>query len=683
MAKPGTAPRRKPRFKERNAASTARPTPKLEVSTGPPAPPPVQNEEVRPARRSLQLPRITVEGALYGAILVVAFAVRFWDDGSRAMHGDESVHAWIAWNLYRGAGYQYDPVYHGPFQFPLTALFYFLFGVSNLTGRLLSILFGTALVAMPYFLRSYMGRASALLASLLIAVSPAFVYVSRLERDDSFTVFFTLTMAIAILGYLRTRRARYVYIGLASAALSLSAMENTYISVFILGSFLLIAWFSEWLSDSRAAAGLARLWARTGSIDLVSWPVVGGVIALFLLLLVLTLQTGSFPPIPVFAALAIILLAHRTTFLAAQDDAVEGRPFLDSVRSVSRQQWLNGLTLVIAILFLLFSTFGTNLRGVWDASQPFFNQHAACAYNSFPLNPCRRDIIGGLFYWLSQHNVHRGGQPWYYYTLLYSLYEQLVFVFAIGGIIWAFRRPTLFTTLLTYWAILAFGIYSWAGEKFSWLMIHPLLPMTLLAAMFIVNVLRSGAVPRTLAQIALALLGLLELHSMYEVNFVNAADPVEMMVYVQSAPDTPRVAANILAISNKLTNGPDMTLTIDSQETWPFAWYLRDMPNVAYPSGSQLTTGTYLSNPVVLVDEGDNATVASKLAHTYTGRVYKLRWWFPEDYKTWNWKEFGRRLVSSKYWSTYWQWLIDRRPFGPKASVNFYYYVKNGLVTPL
>ena len=56
-------------------------------------------------------------------------------------------------------------------------------------------------------------------------------------------------------------------------------------------------------------------------------------------------------------------------------------------------------TLVIAILFLLFSTFGTNLRGVWDASQPFFNQHAACAYNSFPLNPCRRDIIAALGRW--------------------------------------------------------------------------------------------------------------------------------------------------------------------------------------------------------------------------------------------------------------------------------------------
>jgi uncharacterized protein (TIGR03663 family) len=624
-----------------------------------------------------------VEFALYAAIFILAFTLRFWDDGSRAMHGDESVHAWIAWNLFRGVGYQYDPVYHGPFQFPLTALFYFLFGVSNLSGRLLSILFGAALVTMPYFLRDYMGRAAALVASLLIAVSPAFVYVSRLERDDSFTVFFAMTMVIAILGYIRTRRVRYVYIGLASAALSLTAMENTYITVFILGSFLLIAWFSEWLAGTRTGEGLARLWSRTGSLELVSWPVVSGVVLLFLVLLALTMQTGLYPPIPVFAALAIILLAHRTTFLAARDDRVQGRPFLDGVRSVSRQQWLNGFTLVIVILFLLFSTFGTNLRGVWDASQPFFNHNGQCAYNSFPLNPCRRDIIGGLFYWLSQHNAHRGGQPWYYYTLLFSLYEQLVLVFAIGGIIWAVRRPTIFTTLLVYWAILSFGIYSWAGEKFSWLMVHPLLPMTLLAAMFIVNVLRSGAVARTAALAALTLLGLLELHSMYEVNFVNGADPVEMMVYVQSSPDTPKVAANILAISNKLTNGPDMQLTIDTQETWPFAWYLRDMPNVAYPSASQLTTGTYLSNPVVLVDEGDNAAVASKLSQSYTGRLYKLRWWFPEDYKTWTWKEFGRRLASPNYWNTYWQWLIDRRPFGPKASVNFYYYVKKGLVSPL
>lgn len=682
MANTGTSARRKPRFKERNAAAA----PRTKTSPGPapgPAPSqPARSATVRPARRPLALPQVTLEHALYASIVVIGFALRFWDDGSRAMHGDESVHAWIAWNLYRGTGYQYDPVYHGPFQFPLTALFYFLFGVSNLTGRLLSILFGTALVGLPYFLRAHMGRIQALVAAVLIAVSPAFVYVSRLERDDSFTALFAMTMAIAIFGYLRTGRVRYVYIGAVSAAFSLTAMENTYITVFMFGSFLIIAWMSEWLMSTTFGTSLAGLWNRTGTLGWMDWQVLAGLGLLLVLAFILTVTAGLYLPVPLIAAIAIILLVHRTTLLSVETDGE--RRFLERIRAVSRQQWLNVFTLVIAILFLFFSTFGTNLRGVWDATLPLLNPHGAaqCAYNSFPLNPCRRDIIGGLFYWLSQHNVHRGGQPWYYYTLLYALYEQLVVVFGIGGIVLAFRRPTTFTTFLTYWAILAFGIYSWAGEKFSWLMIHPLLPLTLLASIFIVRVLQSGAVVRAIGIAALVVLGLVELHSMYEVNFVNGADPVEMMVYVQSSPDTPRVANNILSISNKVTNGNDLHVTIDNPETWPFAWYLRDMPNIAYPASNQMTNKTYLSNPVILVDDADNATIGPKLAKGYTGHKYRLRWWFPEDYKQWTWSDFGHRLVSPNYWQVVGQWLFERRPFGPKQAVWFYYYVKNGLVSP-
>jgi uncharacterized protein (TIGR03663 family) len=679
MANTGTPPRRKPRFKERNAVTLPRAPrrPAAELPAPPPGAPAAPVPQT--ARGPIALPRLTLEGSLYAAIVLLAFILRFWNDGARAMHGDESVHAWIAWNLFKGAGYQYDPVYHGPFQFPLTAVFYFLFGVSNLTGRLLSILFGTALVLMPYFLRHYLGRAASLLSALLIAFSPAFVYVSRLERDDSFTVFFAMTMAIGILGYLRTRRIRYIYVAAASAALSLTAMENTYITVFMFGTFLLLAWGAEWLQGSAFGASLLAFWDRTGGTDRISWPYLAIAGAVLFVALILTVTTGLFLPVPLVLGMSLIALVVRTTSLGARD--AEARPFLDGVRSITRHQWFNVATLIVAILFLLFSTFGTNLKGVWDASQPILN-NGSCSYNGFPLNPCRRDIVGGLFYWLSQHNVHRGGQPWFYYTLLYSLYEQLVAIFAIGGLIWAFRRPSLITTFLAYWAVLAYGIYSWAGEKFSWLMIHPLLPMTLLASMFIVNALHSGAITRVVVLAALGILGLIQLHSLYEVNYVNGADPVEMMVYVQSAPDTPVVANQILSMSNKVTNGPDMHVTIDSEETWPFAWYLRDMPNIAYPTSTELTTGSYLSNPVILVDETDDPAVHPKLAKNYTRTFETLRWWFPEDYKTLSWHEFFRRAVSPNYWGVVGQWLFERRPFGPKSSVNFYYYVKKGAVSP-
>lgn len=632
--------------------------------------------------RRATLPQISAEQALYGLILIAGFAVRIWDVGSRAMHGDEAVHAWLAWNLYNGTGYQYDPVYHGPLQFLVTAAFYFLFGVSNTTGRLMAVLFGTALIGLPYFFRHWMGRAGALGAALYIAFSPAFVYVSRLERDDIFTSFFAMTMALSIFSYLRTRRVRYVYIGLASAALSLAAMENTYITYFVFGTFVFLVVAGEVAARSGAGPRLAGLWRQTNNSAAVPGVALAVYGTLLLAAFVLTIITGLYLPVPLVLGLGLVVLVVRQSGLQALD--VGGLPYLDAIRSVSRQQWLNGLTIVIAILFLTFSSFGSNLRGIWDATQPFFNTHGACPTNAYVLNPCRKDIIGGLFYWLSQHAVARGGQPWYYYSLLYGLYEQIAVLLGIGGMIWFLRRPTLFTTFLTYWAILMFGVYSWAGEKFPWLMIHPLMPFVLLAAMFVADLVRVAGRRRILTLAVVALLGLVELHSLYEVNFVNGADPVEMMVYVQSAPDTPKVAQEIESISNKVTNGNTLNVTIDTLDTWPFAWYLRNMPNIGYPSSSELLHKPYANNPVIIVDASDQPALYPQLRGRYAGHIYRLRWWFPEDgYKSWTWATFGRDLLKPGYWNVVWKWLVHRRPFGPKGAVWFYLYVKKGLVTPL
>jgi uncharacterized protein (TIGR03663 family) len=676
MSESDSAARRKARFRERNAVKISPPSRSQTPSVAPSI---AALPRTTAMKRPFSLPAVTTEQTLYVVFILLAFAVRIWDDGSRAMHGDEAVHAWLAWNLYKGTGYQYDPIYHGPLQFPITALFYFLFGVSNLSGRLLSILFGTALVGLPYFLRHWMGRGAALVAAALITISPAFVYTSRLERDDMLSCLFGMTMAIALFSFMRTHRIRYLYMGVASIAFSLSAMENTYITLFIFGTFLLVVLGSEHLPHIQRLQGLVTLWNRTGDVTRIRSSILYGFLVMLLLAFASTIVSGLYLPVPLILGLGLIALVSRQTTLQTQ---LSGEtPFTDAVRAPRKQQWLNAATIVVAVLFLLFSTFGTNLHGIWDSSQALFN-HGQCSYNSFPLNPCRKDIIGGLFYWLSQHGVHRGGQPWFYYSLLFGLYEQIAVVFGVGAIVWFARQPTVFTTFLTYWAVLAFGVYSWAGEKFPWLMVHSLLPFTLLAAMFIVQIFQLSSAVRWVSAVVLALLLVVELHNTYEVNFVNGADPVEMMVYVQSSPDTPKVANDILSISNKVTGGNDLHVTIDTEDTWPFAWYLRDMPNVGYPAYPGLLKAPFSTTPVIIVDESHQAALYPEIKNSYTGHKYRLRWWFPEDYKTLSWSSLGKDIVNPGDWKVIYQWFVQRRPFGDKQSVSFYYYVKRGLVSP-
>ena len=64
---------------------------------------------------------ITLEAALYALILVAAVLTRFWDLGSRALHHDESLHAYFSWLLATGQNYAHDPLMHGPFLFHMNA----------------------------------------------------------------------------------------------------------------------------------------------------------------------------------------------------------------------------------------------------------------------------------------------------------------------------------------------------------------------------------------------------------------------------------------------------------------------------------------------------------------------------------------------------------------------------------
>ncbi|NDJ33853.1 MAG: hypothetical protein GYB64_04260 [Chloroflexi bacterium] len=112
-------------------------------------------------------------------------------------------------------------------------------------------------------------------------------------------------------------------------------------------------------------------------------------------------------------------------------------------------------------------------------------------------------VIGSLGYWLDQHGVERGGQPWYYYIMIQlPLYEFLPAILAssagITGLALMVKKaftgeredrsrinlnaPVVFPVLgfIGYWAVMNLIAYSWAGEKMPWLTTHLTLPLILL-----------------------------------------------------------------------------------------------------------------------------------------------------------------------------------------------------------
>jgi len=112
--------------------------------------------------------QVNTETLLAAGLLVAAVLTRFTDLESRVMSHDESLHTFYSWELEQGRGYRHTPLMHGPLQFHLVALSYFLFGDSDGSARIPAALAGVAAVGLIFVFRQWFGRTGTLLVNLTV-----------------------------------------------------------------------------------------------------------------------------------------------------------------------------------------------------------------------------------------------------------------------------------------------------------------------------------------------------------------------------------------------------------------------------------------------------------------------------------------------------------------------------------
>lgn len=663
-------------------------------------------EELAPRARRIRWP---TRGQLvawlpFGAVMLLGAVLRFWDLGAKPLHHDESLHAYFAlqqvlhntfWQWSSCASgtnlncYQYNPLMHGPFQFHAIALVYQISqwlgapdnGINTTTVRIMAALLGSVLVCLPYFVRDYLGRTGAWLACFLLAVSPSMVYFSRFAREDIYMACFTLLMVVAVGRYIRERKIGWLLLAAAGFALSYATSEATFLTIAVFGSFLgaLIVWEagSKWalrsrLTDQQVARFLPRTFAP---LALLGYFLVAGVVAKIALAQLEQLSTyinthtnladAGLANLEGFTVrlvpwLGIILGLYVFSILAREIYGklpIAGRrglarfvdrrqPVLDTILSMPWTHWFFALILAFAIFLLLFTALFTNIyNGIGDG------------------------IWRGLYYWLEQQNVARGGQPWYYYLLVVPLYEQIGLVFGIAGIVRCLFRPSAFRLFLVYWFLGNLFLYSWAGEKMPWLVIFITMPMLVLAALGIelcvmvcarfvrdrfLSVTAAGApvgllgrdargrglptaVAGLLGVIAALLLLLPTIHNMYEVSYVHPADgPHEMLVYVQTTTDVDLIMARINAVDQQHFGGKHQLLIgVTDDATWPFAWYLRDYPNLCF--GFPEKCPSWKDTVPIVISGGDDPygdiNAYAPVNGKYLYHEYQMRSWWDEGYK--------------------------------------------------
>ena len=184
-------------------------------------------------------------------IVAVLLLTRLWDMNNRSYSHDESTHAWESWKLVTGQRYVHDPVYHGPFMYHVTALFYVLFGVSDVTARLGASVFAVALVLLVWPLRRWLGRAGALFAMFLLTISPTMMHRGRFIRHDVFVIVPAMVMMVAFFHYMEDRKERWLYIAAGALSLSFCAKANAYITGVIFGTFWVLWLLVEWARSRK------------------------------------------------------------------------------------------------------------------------------------------------------------------------------------------------------------------------------------------------------------------------------------------------------------------------------------------------------------------------------------------------------------------------------------------------
>ncbi|HHQ48307.1 MAG TPA: TIGR03663 family protein, partial [Acidobacteria bacterium] len=149
--------------------------------------------------------------------------------GQRSFHHDESIHAKLSWDLLHFGSYRYDPTYHGPLLYYLTAATFAVLGDSDFTARLPSALAGISLIFVAWGLRRRLGESGAWWTGLLVTLSPLFLYYGRFLRMDVLEAALASAAGLAFLGTLRERRGAWWLLGLA-AGLAVATKENAYVT---------------------------------------------------------------------------------------------------------------------------------------------------------------------------------------------------------------------------------------------------------------------------------------------------------------------------------------------------------------------------------------------------------------------------------------------------------------------
>jgi uncharacterized protein (TIGR03663 family) len=487
--------------------------------------------------------RLDAKVLIFLVLIALAILSRFYAVGERVMSHDETTHVYFSWLLSEGQGYQHDPLSHGPFQFHLIALSYFLFGDTDASARFPAALFGVLAVGLVWVFKRWLGVKGVIVASLMLLISPYMLYYSRYARNESLTVPLALLTVWAMFRYMQSRKPKWLYLLAFVSSLHFATKETAFIFTAQILFFLVIyfairvlqkPWPSQgpryafiagiaslaigvlWglklyfedktydvgavTNGTEAVQSNSELLAGSGMSSAIFIAAAIAIVGLVLIVVSLIMAYGKrirteFPALDMFIVLISLVLPQ----LAALPATILG---WNPLEYNDPYAWNRTLVTVIA-LALIGAVIGItwNWRK-WLIAAAMFWVPFILLYTTLFTNGqgLASGLVGSLGYWLVQQGVERGSQPQFYYALIQlPIYEFLPLIGAIIAAIIGLRAifsrrgeqkgmiendtsaPSMLVIFLGYWGLSSLLAYSLAGERMPWITVHIALPLILLS----------------------------------------------------------------------------------------------------------------------------------------------------------------------------------------------------------
>jgi uncharacterized protein (TIGR03663 family) len=434
--------------------------------------PDLNQERIAPI--SMRVAWIVAAIALFGAFL------RLYQLDYMAFHHDESIHAYYAHQIYQGnmTAYKYDPTYHGPFLYHYGALFFTLFGDSDTAARLPFVSFGLLMMYFVWRLRPWIGTYGAVFSLLLVSISPTLSYFSRFARNDIYIATAALGILVFALEFLRDRKHSQLIWMTFWLALMYCIKENSYMTGFILGSFITFYGVYYILSSGSLMRkdALASIFVdRSPFVKITALYAVFSCAAFSLVYFVTrAFADGAYPKNPNRS----LALSHMYNLRTAWSEYIAEHAWVQpfwimlfggvTVMLMLALAWTRSRFETIDANQSLVSRIAKNnvgvLAAIFVALATYAFLFTTMGYNSGGM---KAGVVDYLLYWMGQQDNPRiAGAPTYFlprlfiyelsavligviayfvYTLRgFGLMGCVSFQFAIGAVVWVYSRVILY-----------------------------------------------------------------------------------------------------------------------------------------------------------------------------------------------------------------------------------------------